>query len=628
MPHSVFVGNAVCARFRPHVLAVGFLFLLAIQTVPPRWGALVIVTWLDAHHVSEALNADEARLPAAVRAFVRDARSWRAELAPWIANAPQLEGLPYVGGDFKLAPPMAQAFDATLNALEPSLTLYEQLTLYLKTGAAGAALIAFSQDHAAELSDARAALQNARAKFDALETRDASAQTHALVDGARRVLDEWDAALALLERAPVLLGADAPKKYLVLAQNNDELRPTGGFITAVGVVQVNAGELKLEWFGDSLSADDLNLFHPPPPAPLQKYMWASQWLLRDANWYAHFPTSADVAQSMLARDRGVRTDGVIAVDMRFMPLLVQAVNDLDLGGVPLTRDNVISEIKASWKALPTSDYMTAEWFTSERKNFLGDLLRAVMARLTGGGANPTVLAQALLYGLNGKAVQLYFNDAETQQAVLDAGWGGAIETGAADYLNVIDSNVGFNKVNARVTREIFYHVRLNENGGDATVNITYHNPSRPERDGCDLLRQYKDTTYESMEHSCYWNYVRVLTPRFTQFVSAQGVSDAGYAEDIDAVTALGGYVLVNRNSDARVQFHYVLPNTVLQNNTYSLQLQTQAGTAATPIRVRVEYPAAWKFHNATDVYRRIDERTIEFQQPLTRDKQVKIYFDK
>lgn len=628
MPRSVFAGNAVRARLRPFFLLAGFLVMLAIQTAPPRWGALAVVTWLDARSVSEALDGNDARLPAAGRAFVRDARAWRAEFAPFAAHAPQLAWLPYLGGDLKNAPQMAQAFDATLDAVEPTLALYEKLTPYLKTRAAGAALVAFSQNNAPELSRARAMVQNARAQFDAFDTREMSPQTHARFDDARRVLNEWEAALRLLERAPQALGAHAPKRYLVLAQNNDELRPTGGFITAVGVVQVNAGEINLEWFGDSLSADDLNLIHPPPPAPLQKYMWASQWLLRDANWYAHFPTSADVAQSMVARDRGVRTDGVIAIDMRFMPLLVQAVNGLELGGVTLTRDNVISEIKASWKPLPQSDYMTAEWFTSERKNFLGDLMRAVMARLTGGDADPTALAQALLYGLNGKAVQLYFNDADTQQAVLDAGWGGAIEPGGADYLNVVDSNVGFNKVNARVTREIFYHVRLNENGGDANVEITYHNPSRPESDACDLLRQHKDTTYESMEHSCYWSYVRVLTPRFAQFVSAQSVSDAGYAEDIDAVTVLGGYLLVNRNSDARVQFHYALPNTILQNNTYSLQLQTQAGTAATPIRVRVEFPAAWKIHNATDVSRHIDERTIEFQQILTRDKQIKIYFDK
>lgn len=621
-------GNARRAVWRRFLLAAGFLVLLAIQSFPPHWAALAAGTWLDARAVSEALTSDESRLPFATRALVRDARAWRAESAPLVPYAPQFDWLPYVGGDFKNAPQWTNALDALLEAVEPSLGLYEKLSPSLKTMPAGEALMRFSGENPAEIANARAAVQNARARLDAIPASEMSPQLHALLSGTQRALDEWSGALVLLERAPELLGADAPKRYLVLAQNNDELRPTGGFITAVGVVQVNHGAIQIEWFGDSLSADDLTLIHPPPPLPLQKYMWASQWLVRDANWYAHFPTSADAVQSMYARDHGVRTDGVVAVDLRFLPLLVQAVPDLELGGVTLTHDNVIGEIKANWKPLPPSDYMTPEWFTSNRKNFLGDLLRAVMARVQDGSVRPAAMAQAILNGLNGKAVQLYFNDTAAQQAGVDAGWGGAIQTGSADYLNVIDSNVGFNKVNARVTREIFYTVRLHESGGDATAEILYHNPSRPESDACDLLRQHKDTTYVSMEQSCYWNYVRVLTPRFTQLVSAQGVGDAGYADDIDAVTAFGGYLRVDRNSDARVQFDYSLPGTILQDNAYALQLQTQAGTAAVPLRVRLEYPAQWIIHGATDNYTRIDDHTIEFQELLSRDREIRVYFDK
>ncbi len=616
------------ARVRPLWLITGFLVLLTLQSVPPRWAALAVATGLDARNLAHALESDAPRLPDAARALGRDVRAWRAGFAPFVPYAAHLAWLPVLGGDLKSAPYLARALDAALDAVEPSVALYEKLAPALQTPNAGAGLVAFSQNNADAIAAARAAVQRARAEFDALAAREISPPTHAQWENVRRALAEWEAALRLVERAPIILGADAPKRYLILAQNSDELRPTGGFITAVGVLQIRAGAIQIEWFGDSLAADDLSLIHPPPPAPLQKYMWASQWLLRDANWFADFPTSARTALSMYAYDHAVRADGVIAVDLRFLPPLVHAVNGFSLDGVTLTRENAISEVKARWKPLPTSDYMTAEWFTSERKNFLGDLMRGVMARVQSGDVNAAALAQALWRGLRAKTVQLYFNDADAQRAVVAAGWGGAIQTGAADYLNVVDANVGFNKVNARVTREIFYTVRLNENGGDAAVEITYRNPSRPESDACDLLRQRKDTTYASMEQSCYWNYVRVLAPRLTQFVSAQGVSEAGYAEEVDAVTALGGYMLVERNAEARVQFRYALPNTILQDNAYALQLQTQAGTAATPVRVRVIYPAAWRVVNATDALQRVDATTIEFQLTLTRDKRLKIYFDK
>src|SRR5213596_1610256 len=43
---------------------------------------------------------------------------------------------------------------------------------------------------------------------------------------------------ALLRLAPGLAGLDRPKTYLILVENEDELRATGGYITAAGTVTV------------------------------------------------------------------------------------------------------------------------------------------------------------------------------------------------------------------------------------------------------------------------------------------------------------------------------------------------------------------------------------------------------
>ena len=49
-------------------------------------------------------------------------------------------------------------------------------------------------------------------------------------------LDVVPGAVTLLPDLPNLLGFNRPQTYLLLAQNNDELRATGGFITAIGLV--------------------------------------------------------------------------------------------------------------------------------------------------------------------------------------------------------------------------------------------------------------------------------------------------------------------------------------------------------------------------------------------------------
>ncbi|HZQ05684.1 MAG TPA: hypothetical protein VFD70_03840, partial [Anaerolineae bacterium] len=269
--------------------------------------------------------------------------------------------------------------------------------------------------------------------------------------------------------------------------------------------------------------------------------------------------------------------------------------------------------------------MSEAWFASDRKNFLSELFNALMLRVETGSVHSSALAQALWRGLREKSVQMYFNDDEAEQAVLDANWGGAVNPGVGDSLFIVDSNVGFNKVNARVTRAITYSVNLNTN--TASVEITYANPSVATNDACNLIHQHKDNTYASMEQSCYWNYVRILAPAGSHFLSAQGVTDAGDADDIGTVAAFGGYAIIPRAATRAVRFDYTLPRSILHADTYWLHVQQQAGLAATPITVRVELPHELQLQSATHDYTWRDASTIEIYEMLDRDIDITLYFN-
>lgn len=47
-----------------------------------------------------------------------------------------------------------------------------------------------------------------------------------------------------------VLAAEAPRTYLVLAQNNAELRATGGIPTAWATLTVDTGKISMSTFGD------------------------------------------------------------------------------------------------------------------------------------------------------------------------------------------------------------------------------------------------------------------------------------------------------------------------------------------------------------------------------------------
>jgi len=172
-----------------------------------------------------------------------------------------------------------------------------------------------------------------------------------------RLLAATDRALPLLRSGvqaarimPQLLGGDGPRTYLVLAQNDDERRPTGGWISGAGLMTTEGGRVTNVAFHDSYSVDNLTVPHDSPPDALLRTMWAEMWLLRDSNWSPDFPTAALVAERILQRDQGVTVDGVIAVDQEALRLLVTAMEPLTLQSTtqPVTGANLLEVIRSAW----------------------------------------------------------------------------------------------------------------------------------------------------------------------------------------------------------------------------------------------------------------------------------------
>jgi hypothetical protein len=121
-----------------------------------------------------------------------------------------------------------------------------------------------------------------------------------------------------IDTYPNLLGFEGKKKYLLLFQNNMELRPGGGFIGSYGLLDVEKGDMTKFQIYDVYDADGKLTDHIEPPYPLRRYLGASHWYLRDSNFAVDFPTSAAQASNFLQLETGERVDGVIAIDTDFL----------------------------------------------------------------------------------------------------------------------------------------------------------------------------------------------------------------------------------------------------------------------------------------------------------------------
>ena len=201
---------------------------------------------------------------------------------------------------------------------------------------------------APQIASGLAAIRRARAATTAIRTDDLIGQVRDAVgrlsDGlaqAERLVGVADRAARLL---PAMLGARGPRDYLVLFQNNAEVRATGGMPGAYVVVHADDGRLSITDQGTATS--DLKIFEPPvrnlTPEMLALYTDRPAVFPADVNLTPDFPTAARLAREMYRKRSGLAVNGVLATDPVALSYLLRVTGAVRVPkGGSLTADNAV-----------------------------------------------------------------------------------------------------------------------------------------------------------------------------------------------------------------------------------------------------------------------------------------------
>jgi hypothetical protein len=575
-----------------------------------------LISLLNTARRLEAMNGDRQSIFAQLKqegvgSLLQDAaqaeldlRALRRELRLILWLCPRLSWLPRIGENLAAVPHLLDMGIELVSAgwwagygLEPLADVALESSVGSDLLVQSLPRLALARPYLLEAGDALARAQTARDAF-------AQAELLPQIDKRMAQLDDylplarWG--IQAMLAAPELLGENGSRTYLLIAQNNQELRPTGGFISGVGELRVERGEILSVELRDSYAIDQPGaLAHPLPPEPLARYMWAGALLLRDANWSPDFPTSAEVIASLYQQAQNAPLlDGVIAADLNAVKLLVDALAPIRVPGygAPLTGDNVMDILQQYWAAPvgagTIEQQKTSDWWT-HRKDIMGDLLGAILIRVQSdpGALDLVGLAQAVKICMEQKYILTYSRNADLAAMAAENGWDGSVQEGTGDYLMVIDANLGFNKVDASIERRIEYFVDLRQSPPQAEVILTYRNKSRDHGDLCrheDLRDQteYKVRSYEELTEGCYWDYVRIYTPLGSQLDLVEGAED-----DVDVgvefgKSVWGAFFGLPPGQEKRLRFRYTLPGGMLaKTRTYSLLVQKQPGVTDASLRV-------------------------------------------
>lgn len=417
-----------------------------------------------------------------------------------------------------------------------------------------------------------------------------------------QIADETDTFIAqaspLIQVLPSLLGVPSDKKYLVLFQNNNELRPTGGFLTAYSIFRLERGIIHVDRSSDIYSLDDALRTRTKAPEPIAKYLpKVTTFNIRDSNLSPDFVESMKTFESMYENtSSNVKVDGIIALDTHVLVSTIKILDDkVDAAGITFTtKTDKRCDCPAVIYQLEDTISRPVNYQKSNRKDLLGVLLYNIMAKAL--SSSPKVywgpLFQQSITEISEKHIQFYLFDENAQKGLEALSAAGKIKDFKGDYLHINDTNFGGQKANLFTKHTVTQNIEPQSDGSIVkTLTLEYKNPF-PGSD-CNLESGGLCLNAELR------NFLRIYTPLGSQIIESTGSEVDMKTYDELGKTVFEGFLRVRPEGKATFTIKYRVPGK-FDKKELPLLIQKQAGTDGHDYIVKVNGREVEKFQLKQD----------------------------
>jgi len=370
----------------------------------------------------------------------------------------------------------------------------------------------------------------------------------------------------------VLYTGGEEKIFLILFQNNLELRPGGGFIGSFGILKVRDGNIIDFAVHDTGNFDGRIPSTVVPPYPMKEMMHIDSWKFRDSNYSPDFGENAKWAETFYQMGQGKeKFDGVIAVTTNVLSSLLRVTGPITIEGFPGTygADNAILDLEYQVE----QGYLKQNIAFGDRKSVMSILGFEILHRVKDLSiAKKYDLFKVVIDDLHKKDIQLLFKDELLQEQVSLSGWDGRVDGNwKNDYLFLVDANLASFKTDYYMTHSYAYTIDLSSlEAPRATLAVTYKNTVK-----------VKDWFAKD-----YQTFLRVYTPLGSYLNKVTGAaSEPVYGESFGK-KYFGALVHVPILTEKTITFEYTLPQD-FKREWYDLKIQKQSGLDDVPMTVTV-----------------------------------------
>ena len=461
-----------------------------------------------------------------------------------------------------------------------------------------------------------------------------------------------------------VLGKNQTQRYLLLFQNDTEMRATGGFIGSFALLDIENGEIKNLEIPKGGSYDLQGQLTEKVISPEPLHLINSQWQFQDSNWFFDYPTSAEKIQWFYEKSGGPTVDGVIAINASFFQNLLTLLGPISLPDydTQITADNFYDQTQKEVEFEYDKENNTP-------KKFIADLAPRVIKQVFEFDKSKILdLAGLFNSSLEKKNILIYLNNPDLQKTIDKFQWSGKTKDSIGDYLAVVNTNIAGGKTDQRMDQKIEHQAEILEDGSVInTVKVT-RTHTGIEGDpfsgvqNVDFMRFYVPEGSKILSASGFnpppENYFKepedyYKTDEYLEKVEGEMKLDSNsgiYVFKENNKTVFGNWVLTPVGNTTEVVIKYELPFKVKAERKnylslldkvkyylgleeepmafYSLVFQKQPGDKDSQILSKILIPknlfTVWKYPAALQK----DNASFAFSDELSSDKALGLIFQK
>lgn len=377
---------------------------------------------------------------------------------------------------------------------------------------------------------------------------------------------------AVIKIAEHFLDTDGEEKvFLVLFQNNMELRPGGGFIGSFGILKVKDGSVTEFSSHDVINFDGRIPDTVPAPYPMRETLGVKSLKLRDSNVSPDWAVNAKAAEDFYHMGEGKEQfDGVIGITTHVLSSFLSVTGPVEVPGYPGEYDAETGVLDLEYQVEQAFYKQGIE--RGDRKQVMHDLGNIILAKAKElSFPKKYELFKVVLDDLHKKDIQIMFKDEALQETVRASGWSGELDQAwDKDYFLLVDSNLNALKSDYRMRRSIDYTVDLRSTPAKVTAAVTYEHTA-------------KEKDYMTRD---YQTFARLYVPEASWLERVDGpFKPAVFGSELEK-KYFGALVHVPLGTTKKVTWEYHLPET-LSGDDYDLKIEKQAGVNDVPVTVTI-----------------------------------------